>query len=125
MNAATVTLIDRPFPEVVDDLLTALTGGVVKEAIIFDVKEDLYALSRPASRIRSISGTVKEVHTTFRTDVDFQFSAGDNAVVWQKGGTLPDDETTFYVNYFVPNSTSPLTDITARRLGFSRSILAR
>lgn len=111
MNAATVTLIDRPFPEVVDDLLTALTGGVVKEAIIFDVKEDLYALSRPASQIRSITGTLKQVHTTFQNNVDFLFSAGDNAVVWQKGGNQPDDETTFFVNYFVPNSTSPLTDI--------------
>jgi len=111
VNPATATLIDRPYPEVVDDILTAVTGGVVKEPIIFDVKEDLYALSRPASGLRSIVGTLKGQHYTFQNSVDYLFSEGDNAVVWQPHATQPDDETTFYVNYFVPNSLSPLTDI--------------
>lgn len=111
MNPATATLIDRPYLEVVDDILTAITGGVVKEPIFFDVKEDLYALSRPASGIRSITGTEKLLHVTFQPDIDYLFSEGDNAVVWQPHGAHPDDETTFYVNYFVPNSLSPLTDI--------------
>lgn len=111
MNLATANLIDRPYPEVVDDILTALTGGVVKEQIFFDVKEDLYALSRPASDIRSITGTQNSQHYTFQKDIDYLFSAGDNAVIWQLHGSLPDDETAFFVNYFVPNSTSPLTDI--------------
>jgi hypothetical protein len=43
--------------------------------------------------------------------VDFLFNEGDNAAVWQEGGKRPDDETTFYVDYFVPNSRSPITDI--------------
>jgi hypothetical protein len=111
MDPATVNLIDRPFPEVVDDILTAITGGVVKEPIFFDVKEDLYALSRPATAIRSITGTVLTGHHTFQSDIDYLFSQGDNAVVWQPGGVKPDDETAFYVNYFIPNSLSPLTDI--------------
>ena len=111
MNPATATLIDRPYAEVVDDILTAVTGGVVNEPIFFDVKEDLYALSRPASDIRSITGTQNQLHHTFQKGVDYLFSQGDNAVVWQPQGLAPDDETTFYVNYFVPNSLSPLTDI--------------
>lgn len=111
MDPATVTLIDRPFPEVVDDILTAMTGGVVKEPIFFDVKEDLYPLSRSAQGIRSITGTNKSKHYTFQKEVDYLFSPGDNAVVWQQGGTLPDDESTFFVNYFIPDSLSPLTDI--------------
>jgi hypothetical protein len=111
VNPATATLIDRPYLEVVDDILTAITGGVVKEPIFFDVKEDLYALSRPASGIRSITGTEKQQHVTFQQDIDYLFSEGDNAVVWQPHGAHPDDETTFYVNYFVPNPLSPLTDI--------------
>jgi hypothetical protein len=111
VNPATTTLIDRPYLEVVDDILTAITGGVVKEPIFFDVKEDLYALSRRASDIRSITGTQKQFHHTFQKEIDYLFSQGDNAVVWQPGGALPDDESTFYVNYFVPNSLSPLTDL--------------
>jgi hypothetical protein len=113
MNPATANLIDRPYLEVVDDILTAVIGGVVKEPIFYDVKEDLYALSRPASDIRSISGTRDQNHQTFQKEIDYVFSQGDNAVVWQKGGSGPDDDTTFYVNYFVPDgeSLSPLTDI--------------
>jgi hypothetical protein len=111
VNPATATLIDRPYLEVVDDILTAITGGIVKEPIFFDVKEDLYALSRPASGIRSIIGAQNQKHVTFQPDIDYLFSEGDNAVVWQPHGAHPDDETTFYVNYFVPGSLSPLTDI--------------
>ncbi len=119
MNAQTVTLIDRPYSEIVDDILTAIVGGVVNEPIFFDVKEDLYTLSQPARDVRSVKGTVtvtvngqpRPVHQTFQSGVDYLFSLGDNAVVWQAGGQHPDDETIFYVDYFLPNSLSPLTDI--------------
>jgi hypothetical protein len=46
VNADTVNLIERPYQEIVDDLLTAIVGGVVNEPIIFDVKFDLYPLAR-------------------------------------------------------------------------------
>ena len=111
MNPATATLIDRPYLEVVDDILTAITGGVVNEPISFDVKEDLYVLSRVASDIRSINGTQAQQQHTFLKGIDYLFSSGDNAVVWQPHGQSPDDETTFYVDYYLPNSLSPLTDI--------------
>jgi hypothetical protein len=110
VNPATLTLIERPYLEVVDDILTAMTGGVVKEPIFFDVKELLYSLSRPARDIRSITGTRDRQRFTFQKEVDYHFSIGDNAVVWEPGRG-PDDETTFYVNYFVPDTLSPLTDI--------------
>ena len=58
MNADTVTLIERPYQEVVDDILTAMVGGVVNEPIVFDVKEDHFPLSRVASDVRGITGTV-------------------------------------------------------------------
>ena len=83
MNPASATLIDRPYLEVVDDILTAITGGIVKEPIFFDVKEDLYALSRSARGIRSIIGAQNQQHVTFQPDIDYLFSEGDNAVVWQ------------------------------------------
>lgn len=118
MNAATADLFERPFQEIVDDILTAMVGGVVNEQIFFDVKEDLYPLSQPASDVRSIfgtrstavNGTSKPIRHAFQKEVDFVFSQGQNAVVWQPGGLKPDDETFFYVNYFRPNTLSPLTD---------------
>lgn len=110
MNPETVHLIVRPYQEVVDDLLTALVGGVVNEPIEFDVKAGAYRLSEPAIDVRSITGTLEDARHTFLKEIDFTYREGDNAVVWE-GGDLPDDETVFYVDYYRRDSRSPLTDI--------------
>jgi hypothetical protein len=110
MNQDTVNLVERPFQEVVDDLLTAVVGGVVNEPILFDVKADLYKLSEPAGDVRSIHGTLERQRHAFLKNTDFLFSEGDNAVVWE-GGDKPDDDTAFYVDYFRRESRSPLSDI--------------
>lgn len=117
MNTDTVNLIERPYLEIVDDLLTAIVGGIVNEPIIFDDKADLYPLSQPARDVRSVTGTIVEpdhpngVRHTFLKEVDFIFNPDRSAVVWQDGGQKPKDETKFYVDYFIPTSRSPLTDI--------------
>jgi hypothetical protein len=118
VNAETTSLLERPYAEIVDDLLTALVGGVVNEPIFFDVKEDRYALSRPASDVRGVTGTrtvsvngsLQPQRYEFQKDVDFVFSPGDNSVVWLPEGVKPDDETLFYVDYFQPGRHSVLTD---------------
>jgi nucleotide-binding universal stress UspA family protein len=115
-------LIERPYQEIVDDILTAIVGGVVNEPIFFDVKEDRYALAQPASDVRGITGQIvvsepggepKLVRHSFQKSVDFIFSLDDNAVIWEQGATHPEDETIFYVDYFRPigESRSPLSDI--------------
>lgn len=111
MNPETHDLIQRPFQEIVDDLLTATAGGVVNEPIRFDVKADLYALAEPAAGVRGVTGTFEKRHHSFLKDVDFEFNEGANAVAWVDGGGRPDDETTFYVDYFRRDSRSPLTDL--------------
>jgi len=111
VNNETVTLIRRPYQELVDDLLTSIVGGVVNEQIFFDVKSDLYPLAREAQGVRSITGTVDDRATTFQPLLDFVYSEGDKAVVWQDGGTRPDDETIFYVDYLPLDARSPLTDV--------------
>lgn len=111
MNEETVTLIERPYQEIVDDVLTAIVGGVVNEPIIFDIKSDLYPLAEPAQDIRGITGKASGRHHTFLKEVDFTFNIGSNAVEWDSRGTLPDDRSTFHVDYFRQNSRSPLTDI--------------
>lgn len=120
MNSETLTLIDRPYQEIVDDILTAITGGVVNEPIFFDIKEDFYPLARPARDVRGITGTLsvrdadgllKPTRHTFQKLVDYIFRADDNAVIWQPGAAKPDDETIFYVDYFLRESRSPLTDL--------------
>jgi hypothetical protein len=117
VNTDTLNLIERPYAEVVDDLLTAIVGGVVNEPIIFDVKVLLYILAETATDIRGITGTIRRPnssqneHFTFQKTVDFGFDQGKNAVVWLDGGTQPQDDTVFYVDYFRSERRSPLTDI--------------
>jgi hypothetical protein len=114
MNPDTVFLIERPYQDVVDDVLVSLVGGVVNEPIEYDVKADLYALAEPASGVRGITGFLglgeQERRHAFLPGVDFDFSEGDNAVVWL-GGDRPNDESIFYVDYFRRASRSPLSDI--------------
>ena len=111
MNSETLNLIERPFHEIVDDLLTAIVGGVVNEPIIFDIKSDLYPLAEPAQDVRAITGTLKSQRHAFQKGIDFAFSEVDNGIIWLEEGRLPDDETVFHVDYFRKDSRSPLTDI--------------
>ena len=121
MNAATVNLLNRPYAQVVDDILTAMVGGVVGEPITFDVNRMRYPLSYPATGIRNVTGTVtvqaasgtpQVTQVTFQLGVDYEFSAGDNSVAWVAGAALPDDQSVFYVDYFRQDAStiSPITD---------------
>ncbi len=111
MNQPTVTLIQRPYQEIVDDVLTAIVGGVVNEPIRYDLKRDLYPLSEPAKGIRGITGLHEGKAYAFLKEIDYVFNEGSKAVEWSENGTRPDDDTDFRVDYFRPNSRSPLTDI--------------
>ena len=112
MNQNTADLIDRPYQEIVDDILTAVVGGVVNEPIIFDLKILLYPLSEPALDVRKITGSAKgERSYTFQKGIDFTFSAIGNIITWQEDGTSPIDGSTFYVDYLRKESRSPLTDV--------------
>jgi hypothetical protein len=121
MNGDTLNLIERPYQELVDDILTAMVGGVVNEPIVFDLKADLYPLAEPAAGVRGITGTASGRRRAFLPGIDFEFSAGDNAVLWIDGGIPPDDETSFHVDYFRRQGRSPISDINvgsvARTLG--------
>lgn len=118
MNPETQNLIERPFQEVIDDILVSLVGGVVNEPIFFDKKSDFYRLAEPAQGVRGITGLIEQQNgrtTTaahsFEQDIDFVFEPDQNAVIWQEGAKHPADETLFFVDYFRLNGSSPITDI--------------
>lgn len=111
MNVDTVSLVHRPYGDLVDDILTSIVGGVVNEKIIFDLKVLTYPLAEPSSGIRGITGTANGQPRTFLLHIDFEFGATTNVVIWLDDGTLPDDDTPFYVDYFRVDSRSPLSDI--------------
>jgi Baseplate J-like protein len=111
VNGDTATLIHRPYADLVDDILTAVVGGVVNEPIRFDVKVVTYPLAEPAAGVRGITGTAGGQPRTFLLAIDFVFGEATNVVTWLDDGTRPDDNTTFFVDYFRQESRSPLNDI--------------
>jgi hypothetical protein len=111
MNDNTENLIERPYQEIVDDILTAVVGGVVNEPILFDLKIDRYPLTEPAREVRKITGSKIDKFYAFQRNSDFTFDSDKNSIAWLEGGNKPDDETLFYVDYYRKESRSPLTDI--------------
>jgi hypothetical protein len=115
VNEGTFALLKRSYLEIVDDLLTAIVGGVVNEPIPYDIKLNFYPLAEPAQSVRSVKGSLPNAAPTdplytFLPTIDFVFDPGQNGIAWQ-GAKTPEDGSTFYVDYARKNSTSPLTDI--------------
>ncbi|HEU4882288.1 MAG TPA: baseplate J/gp47 family protein [Longimicrobium sp.] len=120
MNGETVSLMQRPYREVVEDVLTALLGGVTNERIEYDLKADRYPLARPASAVRAVDGMLwvtgadgreQLARYSFVRETDWTFSDADNELVWLPGGRQPADETTFDVDYLPRDARSPITDV--------------
>jgi hypothetical protein len=118
MKPETIALFERPYQEVIDNILTAVVGGIVAEPIYFDVKSTAYRLAQPAVDVRAVVGVVRVtvdnvtsiLRHTFLRDTDYAFSSETNAIVWL-GAALPDDESTFYVDYVRRDTLSPISDI--------------
>jgi len=109
-----VTFRAEPFGVFVDDLVSALTGGVVREAFRFLPGQDAYELGHddavPATvRAHGLSG---DAYARFTSGLDFTTTA--TAVTFAPSpATRPDAGTTFYVSYErAPDPQAPprLTD---------------
>ena len=113
----------EPYAQFVNDLLTSLTGGVVREQFTFLPEDGPFRLSPPAPLIKStlqVFGQSGGVYANFQRDRDFALTA-DFAIQWNAAadGTpaadavWPDEGTPFYVNYFlnwIPAGVYPVVD---------------
>lgn len=120
MNGETVSLMQRPYREVVEDVLTALLGGVTNERIEYDLKTDRYPLARPAGEVRAVDGLLRVADAeggeelrrySFVRETDWTFSPPENELVWLAGGRRPSDETVFDVDYLPRDARPPVTDV--------------
>jgi hypothetical protein len=107
----------RTFPEVLDNLLTDITGGVAAEAHPFPPPGAAnppfrHQLQRPpAASIVSLYGSRDGQPKLFRKDTDYKLLADAQTVEWQKGAALPDAGTLVYINYYPKSALPVLTDI--------------
>lgn len=110
----------RTFPEVLDSLLSDLTGGVASESHPFppaDAAAPPYRHSLqqpPAADIISLYGVRDGQSHAFRKGTDYVLLPDKQTLAWkdaQKGAQLPDPGTLFYVNYYPVAAQRTLTDL--------------
>jgi uncharacterized phage protein gp47/JayE len=104
-----VSYVSEPYAQFVDDLLTALTGGVIREQFVFLRELAPFRLSPPGPVVKTtlrVFGQADAAFREFRRDRDYTFTA-DSSIEWKarRDGTpaadaqWPDEGTFFYVNY--------------------------
>jgi uncharacterized phage protein gp47/JayE len=108
----------RTFPEVLESLLTTITGGVAAESHPFPppgatlppFTSDLQ--QPPASDIVSIWGTLDGQPHLFRKNADYTLSNDGKQLVWpNKGAQYPDPGTLVYVNYRPAGARADVNDV--------------
>jgi hypothetical protein len=108
----------RTYPEVLENLLTSITGGVASESQPFPPPGQTaapYTLALqqpPAADVVSVWGARDGQPHEFRKGADYVLSEdGRTLVIPEKGAELPDPASLLYVNY-VPAAAQPeLTDL--------------
>lgn len=105
----------RTFTEVLDNMVTAISGGVAAESHPFpppgangtDYPQPLQ--HTPVADVVSVFGTRDGQLCAFRKDVDYTLSS-KQALVWKPGARLPDAGTLIDVNYLPQSAAAVLTD---------------
>ncbi len=106
----------RTYPELMDNILTRLIGGIAAESYPFPPANSReppfqHPLERPpVKKISSVYGLRNGTGYAFKQGVDFALE-DEQILVWADGGALPDKGSTFQVNYFSGATSSPVTDI--------------
>ena len=107
-----MTFTAQPYERFVDDLLTALTGGVTREEHRFIGVEQPYALASAGVVAASVkvAGQRNREFVLFEGGIDYNYKADQEAIVWNQQGKLPDDHSYFYVSYYPQERSPRLTD---------------
>ena len=111
-----MTYAAEPYAQFVDDLLTALTGGQVREQFRFLPEEAPFRLAASAPVLPAtvrVHGLADGQYTKFRAGTDYAKLGADKTLQWlaaQSGATLPDAGSVFFVNYEQQGGDPLLTD---------------
>lgn len=102
--------VASPYYDIVEDLLTALTGGIVREEATFSPDElEYYFGDSPVipESVRLVGIREKEIYH-FITGQDF--SADSEKITWEAGRDWPDNGSKFYINYYKVDTEPVLSD---------------
>lgn len=105
----------RNYPEVLDNLLTTLIGGVAAEAHPFPPTDDgplQHPLEQPPVRqVISVYGIRNGEQQLFRAGSDYQLESDKQTLSWLSKDAVPDAGTLVYVNYLREDVIPTLTDL--------------
>ena len=105
----------RTYPEVLENILTALVQGVAAEAHPFppgDAPPFVHFLERsPVAKVISVYGSRNGRPFRFTENTDYVLTDGQSLVWQNEGGQLPDAGTLVTVNYTPQDAQANLTDI--------------
>lgn len=106
----------RTYPEVLDNLLTGLLGGVSAESHPFPTSAAdtpvRNALEHPPVKsIVSVFGARSGEPFLFAPDSDYKLGADRQSIEWQPTGRHPDAGTLFHINYLSETVTENLNDV--------------
>ena len=129
-----MTYAAEPYAQFVEDLLTALTGGTIRERFTFLDDAMPFRLAPPGAIVPSslvVSGIVDGEYMRFVRDRDYVLSA-DASIEWNASpdGTpapdaaWPDEGTVFYVNYDHLGFPGPAPRLNDRNPGSVTRLLA-
>lgn len=107
-----MSFVAEPYEQFVDDLLTGLTGGNVREEHQFTGPSDSYSLSTPGALAFTlkVTGSRGEQYAVFEQGIDYTFDDPSQSIRWKPNAKLPDLATSVYVNYYVQDAPTLLTD---------------
>jgi uncharacterized phage protein gp47/JayE len=107
-----MSFVPEPYEQFVDDLLTSLTGGSVREEHQFTGSDAPYSLSRPGAVpfTLKVTGARDDKYAVFEQGIEFTYDDSGQAIHWKPNAKLPDLSTFFYVNYYVQDAPARLTD---------------
>lgn len=107
----------RTFPEVLDNLLTDIAGGVAAETHPFPPPganggPPRHSLEQPpVGEIVSVYGSRDGQPRLFRNDTDYRLGDDAQTLEWLEGGEMPDAGTLIHVNYLPESARPVLTDL--------------
>jgi len=105
----------RNYPEVLDNLLTTLVGGVAAEAHPFPPSDDgplNHPLEQPPVRqVVSVYGIQNGEQRLFRNGSDYNLEPDKQTLSWVSDSSVPDDGTLLYINYLREDVVPTLTDL--------------
>jgi uncharacterized phage protein gp47/JayE len=107
-----MTFVAQNYERFADDLLTALTGGVIREEHRFTGPAELYSLASPGAVAATVKvfGQRNDSFALFEGGIDYDYKSEEGVIVWKEKGRLPDDQSYFYVNYYLQEGRRRLTD---------------